>query len=34
MVYVGKDAGFHTRTQDEIHQLMLAFAGEVAFLFS
>jgi len=26
MVYVGKRAGFHTRTQDEIHELLLAFA--------
>lgn len=22
MVYVGKQSGFHTRTQDEIHQLL------------
>ncbi|MEW5306822.1 MAG: hypothetical protein WDW36_009260 [Sanguina aurantia] len=27
MVYVGKAAGFHTRTQDEIHELLLAFAS-------
>jgi len=26
MVYVGKRAGFHTRTQDEIHELLRAFA--------
>ena len=26
MVYVGKASGFHTRSQEEIHQLMLAFA--------
>lgn len=26
MVYVGKQAGFHSRTQEEIHQLLLAFA--------
>lgn len=26
MVYVGKTAGFHTRSQPEIHQLLLAFA--------
>lgn len=26
MVYVGKHSGFHTRTQDEIHALLLAFA--------
>ncbi|KAL6745277.1 tetrapyrrole methylase [Haematococcus lacustris] len=26
MVYVGKHSGFHTRTQDEIHRLLLAFA--------
>lgn len=26
MVYVGKEAGFHTRTQEEIHQMLLAFA--------
>ena len=26
MVYVGKRAGFHTRTQDEIHALLSAFA--------
>jgi hypothetical protein len=28
MVYVGKHASFHTRSQDEIHELLLAFAGE------
>jgi uroporphyrin-III C-methyltransferase len=27
MVYVGKRAGFHTRTQDEIHELLSAFAS-------
>lgn len=26
MVYVGKQAGYHTRTQEEIHELLLAFA--------
>jgi len=26
MVYVGKEAGFHTRTQDEIHTLLTTFA--------
>ncbi|GAX80263.1 hypothetical protein CEUSTIGMA_g7701.t1 [Chlamydomonas eustigma] len=26
MVYVGKEAGLHTRSQDEIHTLLLAFA--------
>lgn len=26
MVYVGKQAGFHTRSQEEIHQLLLQFA--------
>lgn len=26
MVYVGKEAGFHTRTQDEIHTLLCRFA--------
>lgn len=26
MVYVGKQAGYHTRTQEEIHQLLLSFA--------
>ncbi|KAF5833268.1 hypothetical protein DUNSADRAFT_10468 [Dunaliella salina] len=26
MVYVGKHSGFHTRSQEEIHQLLLAFA--------
>jgi precorrin-4 methylase len=26
MVYVGKEAGYHTRTQEEIHQLLLTFA--------
>lgn len=30
MVYVGKQRGFHTRTQDEIHELLLQFAGEGA----
>uniref|UniRef100_A0A7S1ESL7 uroporphyrinogen-III C-methyltransferase n=1 Tax=Timspurckia oligopyrenoides TaxID=708627 RepID=A0A7S1ESL7_9RHOD len=28
MIYVGKQAGFHTRSQDEIHDLMLQFAAE------
>lgn len=27
MVYVGKQSGFHTRTQDEIHQLLEEFAS-------
>ena len=27
MLYVGKEAGLHTRRQDEIHRLMLAFAS-------
>ena len=26
MVYVGKEAGYHTRTQDEIHNLLCRFA--------
>eukprot|EP00898_Chlorokybus_atmophyticus_P007814 jgi/Chlat1/8033/Chrsp71S07508 len=26
LIYVGKSAGFHTRTQDQIHELLLAFA--------
>ena len=26
MVYVGKEAGYHTRTQEEIHELLLSFA--------
>lgn len=26
MLYVGKDAGYHTRTQEEIHELLLSFA--------
>ena len=26
MVYVGKTAGYHTRRQEEIHELLLAFA--------
>lgn len=26
MVYVGKQSGYHTRTQEEIHELLLAFA--------
>lgn len=30
MVYVGKQKGFHTRTQQEIHELLLQFAGEGA----
>jgi len=30
LVYVGKRAGFHTRTQSEIHELLLAFASEGA----
>eukprot|EP01025_Chloroclados_australasicus_P023162 TRINITY_DN23572_c0_g1_i3.p1 TRINITY_DN23572_c0_g1~~TRINITY_DN23572_c0_g1_i3.p1 ORF type:complete len:404 (-),score=31.57 TRINITY_DN23572_c0_g1_i3:29-1156(-) len=28
MVYVGKQKGFHTRTQDEIHQLLVEFATQ------
>ena len=28
MVYVGKQKGFHTRTQDEIHELLCIFAME------
>ena len=28
MVYVGKQKGFHTRTQDEIHELLCHFAME------
>lgn len=28
MVYVGKQKGFHTRTQDEIHELLCCFALE------
>lgn len=28
-VYVGKESGYHTRTQDEIHKLLLEFSGEV-----
>ena len=28
MVYVGKQKGFHTRTQDEIHELLCHFALE------
>ncbi len=28
MVYVGKQNGFHTRTQDEIHELLCNFAME------
>ena len=27
MVYVGKQKGLHTRTQEEIHELLLQFAG-------
>lgn len=30
MVYVGKQRGFHTRTQEEIHELLLGFAGQGA----
>lgn len=30
MVYVGKQKGFHTRTQEEIHELLLQFAGQGA----
>lgn len=26
MIYVGKQSGFHTRSQDEIHELLLQFA--------
>lgn len=29
-VYVGKQRGFHTRTQEEIHDLLAAFAREGA----
>ena len=28
MVYVGKQAGYHTRTQTEIHELLCQFASE------
>ena len=28
MVYVGKQAGFHTRTQGDIHELLCQFASE------
>ena len=28
MVYVGKQAGLHTRTQEEIHALLCQFASE------
>ena len=28
MVYVGKEKGFHTRTQDEIHELLCSFAQQ------
>merc|ERR1719335_1379163 len=28
MLYVGKEAGLHTRPQEEIHQLLLSFASE------
>ena len=28
MVYVGKQKGFHTRTQEEIHELLCHFAME------
>lgn len=27
MVYVGKESGFHTRTQEEIHAMMLDFSS-------
>lgn len=30
MVYVGKTAGYHTRSQPEIHALLLAFASQGA----
>ena len=30
MLYVGKQSGFHTRTQDEIEQMLLGFAGRGA----
>lgn len=30
MVYVGKNRGFHTRTQTEIHKLLCQFASEGA----
>lgn len=28
LVYVGKQRGFHTRTQEEIHELLMQFAGQ------
>lgn len=28
MVYVGKQVGYHTRTQEEIHDLLLKYAYE------
>ena len=28
MVYVGKEKGFHTRTQTEIHELLCSFAQQ------
>lgn len=30
MIYVGKNRGFHTRTQPEIHELLCQFAREGA----
>lgn len=30
MIYVGKQKGYHTRSQDEIHELLLQFAGHGA----
>ena len=30
MVYVGKEAGLHTRSQDEIHAMLCAFARDGA----
>ncbi len=28
MVYVGKESGYHTKSQGEIHSLLLKYAGE------
>ena len=28
LVYVGKEKGFHTRTQEEIHELLCSFAQQ------
>ena len=30
MVYVGKEAGYHTATQQEIHEMLLEFASNGA----